>query len=157
MIDKLTDVQIKELLYKEVIGRIGSYANNRVYVVPISYAFDGKSIYAHTNEGLKIDMMRTNPDVCFEVDDLKDLGNWQSVIAWGKYKELKERDERSAALTLLLNRELPVISSITTHLGKSWPFFSEDFDDIKGVVFKIELTEWSGKFETTSQSPVVYG
>ena len=26
--------------------------------------------------------------VCFEVDHIRDLGNWQSVIAWGRYEEL---------------------------------------------------------------------
>jgi uncharacterized protein len=32
-------------------------------------------------------MMRRNPEVCFEVDRVEDLVNWDSVIGWGTYEE----------------------------------------------------------------------
>ena len=32
--------------------------------------------------------MRANPFVCFEVEDIDDLANWHSVIAWGVFEEL---------------------------------------------------------------------
>jgi nitroimidazol reductase NimA-like FMN-containing flavoprotein (pyridoxamine 5'-phosphate oxidase superfamily) len=154
MIGNLTDIQIDQLLHREVVGRIGCYADDMIYVVPISYVYKDNNIYAHTNEGLKIDLMRKNPNVCFEVDDLKDMGNWFSVIAWGKFEEISNEAERYAALKLLLNRPLPVISSITTHLGRNWPFYYDDLDMIDGIVFKIELTTITGKFESTTASPV---
>ncbi len=124
MIGNLTEKQIDKLLQKEVVGRIGCHTNDMVYVVPISYAYDGKDIYARSDDGLKINVMRKNPDVCFEVDDLKDMGNWQSVIVWGKFEEISKEEERKTALKLLLSRQLPVVSSITTHLGKAWPFLT---------------------------------
>ncbi|MDP9229322.1 MAG: pyridoxamine 5'-phosphate oxidase family protein [Bacteroidota bacterium] len=157
MIGNLTEIQIDELLHKEVVGRIGCYANDVVYVVPISYVYDGKNIYAHTYEGLKTEIMRKNPNVCFQVDDYNDMGNWQSAIAWGKFEEIDEGEERISALKLLLNRPLPVVSSITTHLGKSWPFYSDDLEKIDGIVFRIVLTKHTGKFESTTTSPAVTG
>jgi nitroimidazol reductase NimA-like FMN-containing flavoprotein (pyridoxamine 5'-phosphate oxidase superfamily) len=128
-----------------------------IYVVPISYAYDGNCIYGHTFEGLKIDLMRSNPSVCFEVDDLRDMGNWQSVIGWGKFEEILDKTERNNALKTLLDRPLPVISSITTHLGKSWPFYPDDLETIYGIVFKITLEKKTGKFESTTKSPVAFG
>ena len=83
MIGILSEIQIDYFLKKELVGRIGCSANDVVYVVPISYAFDGRTIFAHTHEGMKTDVMRQNPNVCFEVDNIKDMGNWQSVIACG--------------------------------------------------------------------------
>jgi nitroimidazol reductase NimA-like FMN-containing flavoprotein (pyridoxamine 5'-phosphate oxidase superfamily) len=128
-----------------------------VYVVPISYVYDNGTIYAHTYEGLKIETMRENANVCFEVDDLKDMGNWQSVIAWGKFEEVVDKEERNKALRLLINRNLPVVSSITTHLGSSWPFYSDDSESVDGIIFKIVLDKMTGKFESSSESPAVNG
>jgi nitroimidazol reductase NimA-like FMN-containing flavoprotein (pyridoxamine 5'-phosphate oxidase superfamily) len=152
MIGKLTETQIDQLLQREVIGRIGCHSNEQVYVVPISYAFDGENIYAHSYEGLKIDMMRKRPDVCFEVDDLKDMGNWQSVIAWGKFEEVKNNEERNSALRFLLNRHLPLVPSATTNLGETWPFSADELDSIDGIVFRIRLEKKTGKFENRSTS-----
>jgi nitroimidazol reductase NimA-like FMN-containing flavoprotein (pyridoxamine 5'-phosphate oxidase superfamily) len=68
------------LLNGNVIGRIGSYAHDRIYIVPVTYGYNDKYIYGHTIEGMKIIMMRSNPVVCFEVDQINDLNSWQSVI-----------------------------------------------------------------------------
>lgn len=122
MVGNLTENQIDELLLKQVIGRIGCFVNNKTYVVPISYAYEDNCIYAHTNEGLKIDAMRKNAEVCFEIDDYADMANWQSVIAWGVYEEITDPEARAAALKILVQRNLPMPSSVTTHLGKTWPF-----------------------------------
>ncbi len=157
MIGNLSEIEIDKLLKNEVVGRIGCSLDGKVYIVPISYAFEGNSIYAHTFEGLKVDAMRKNPEVCFEVDDIKNMGNWQSVIAWGRYEEIVDKEEYKAALQLLLNRHLPVTSSITTHLGKNWPFTSSDSETIEGIIFRIKLNNRTGKYETSMESPFVHG
>ena len=75
--------QIDDLLKSELIGRVGCFDGNKVYVVPITYAYDNGYIYGHTKDGLKIQMMRNNPNVCFEIDWMKDMSNWKSVIVYG--------------------------------------------------------------------------
>jgi len=156
MIDILSSAEIEGLLYSQFVGRIGCKDDKTVYVVPISYAYDGKYIYCHTYEGKKLDIMRHNPQVCFQVDEMKNMANWQSVIAWGRFEEVTDKGERIEALKILLNRELPIPSSVTTHLGKTWPFTgngSNGLADIPGIVFRIYLTEKTGKFENTSVTP----
>jgi hypothetical protein len=155
MIGELQPQQIEEVLGSQVVGRIGCHASGETYIVPISYAYDGTYIYCHTHEGKKLDMMRQNPKICFEVDDLKDMANWKSVIAKGTFQELIGRHERNNAMQMLLNRYLPVMSSITTHLGEFWPFIPDDTREIKGVVFRIALKEKSGRFESTYESPEI--
>lgn len=50
--------QIEHVLHSLIIGRIGCHTDNRTYVVPVTYAYNGKYICGHTKEGLKINMMR---------------------------------------------------------------------------------------------------
>lgn len=146
MFGKLNNNQIEEVLSQQLIGRIGCSANNKTYVVPISYAYDGESVYCHTYDGLKIKMMRENSDVCFEVDTLENMANWRSVIAWGKFEELKN-GERNAAIEKLFSRVIPEVASKTLQLSPQWPFPPDDFEKVTGIVFRIKLQEKTGRYE----------
>jgi nitroimidazol reductase NimA-like FMN-containing flavoprotein (pyridoxamine 5'-phosphate oxidase superfamily) len=152
MIGELATPQIEELLKSEVMGRIGCHHAGTTYIVPTSYAYDGTHIYVHTHEGMKVEMMRKNPAVCFQVDNMRDMANWQSVIAWGTYEELPPGEDRTTAIQALQSRQLPIVSSITTHLGAAWPFSSDSDKDLEGIVFRIALNEKTGRFESTSYS-----
>ena len=88
MLGELTLEQMNEVLFNEVVGRIGCHGEGRTYVVPITYVFDGDAVYGHSADGLKIRMMRANPRVCFQVDQRENLANWRSVVAQGIYEEL---------------------------------------------------------------------
>lgn len=157
MIVKLTDTQIEELLSRQLVGRIGCIIHNTVYVVPISYVYKDNCIYAHTYEGLKLEAMRSNPAVCFEVDDYSDMANWQSVIAWGKFKEITDNTERAVAIQLLAQRRLPVPSSVTTRISASWPFYEENSGQVNGVTFKIVLDTKTGRGESYHDAPRLNG
>ena len=152
MLGKLNDNEIEKLLGSQVIGRLGCHADGKIYVLPISYAYDGRYIYCHTEEGMKINIMRSNPDVCFQVDKMHSMANWQSVIEWGSFEELKDEQARNEALKILTGRALPILSSETTHLFPHWPFPSEDLGTIGGIVFRILPTEKTGRFESNQQS-----
>lgn len=147
MLGKLTTPEIERLLSKEVVGRIGCTDGDMVYVVPISYTYDGQYVYCHTHEGLKVQLMRKHPRVCFEVDHMHNMGNWQTVIAHGNFEELTNTQLRNQALQKLHERVLPLVSSETTHLSPDWPFPPEEFSKIEGVTFRILLEEKSGRFE----------
>lgn len=152
MIGELNEQQIEALLRETVVGRIACHQDDFIYLVPVSYAYDGTYIYAHSNEGTKLDVMRKNPNVCFEIDDITDMANWKSVVAWGRFEELTA-ENRIKGLTILLQRQLPMSSSVTTHLGKTWPFSQDDLQDITGIIYRIALTKKTGRFEQTSFVP----
>jgi nitroimidazol reductase NimA-like FMN-containing flavoprotein (pyridoxamine 5'-phosphate oxidase superfamily) len=147
MFGKLTEKEMDALLNNQVIGRIGCTYNNATYVVPISFAYDGQFIYGHTHEGQKIDIMRKNPAVCFEADELVDMANWKSVICMAEFEELVNEKERGEALQILLKRPLPYITSKTVQLSPHWPFFPPDMNLIEGVVYRLLIKSKTGRFE----------
>jgi nitroimidazol reductase NimA-like FMN-containing flavoprotein (pyridoxamine 5'-phosphate oxidase superfamily) len=147
MFGKLTNEQIEEVLHEQIVGRIGCHYDGVTYVLPISYAYDGDYIYCHTKEGMKMKIMRENEHVCFQVDDMQNMANWKSVIAWGDFEELELGTARREAVHQLIKRALPIVSSETTHIGAHWPFFPDNLDDIQGIVFRIKLDAKTGRFE----------
>lgn len=149
MFGNLNDSEINDLLNSQLVGRLGLHDGNMPYIIPISYAFDGKSIFCHTEEGMKMEMMRKNPFVCFQVDNLDNLSKWKSVICWGNAIEITEAKERNEAINHLLNRKLPVLSSETTHISPVWPFHPHNLSDIKGIIFKIEINRKTGRYENS--------
>jgi len=142
MIGELNRGEIEQLLMRGTLGRIGCHAEGRVYIVPVTYAYDGECVYAHSADGLKIRTMRANPRVCFEVEDVADLDHWSTVIAWGEYQELSGTDEERAA-KLLLSRLGPNRTSATAQ-----PRFHGIAQPLaRTTLFRIQLTEKTGRFE----------
>jgi uncharacterized protein len=148
MLGTLNRSQIDEILGSQAVGRIGCHANGRTYVVPINYVYDGaSSLYFHSTEGLKIQMMRANPSVCFEVDVVFDMANWQSVIAWGRFEELTG-EAATNGLELVLKGLLPFITGETTtpSHGVSPAAHLEKLRT-EVIVGRLTLTEITGRFE----------
>lgn len=148
MIGILNSQQIDQVLNMQVFGRIACSHNKKLYVVPVSYAFDGNYLYAHSREGMKIDMLRKNPETCFQVDIVDSLASWRSVIAWGTYEELKTSDSQAKAKTLLENRFLPLHTSqaISRPSENIHPPQSVE-KKLKAVYFRIKIKEKTGRFE----------
>ena len=152
MLGRLNNSQIEDVLNNQIVGRIGCHADDITYIVPISYAYDGAYVFAHTFEGKKISIMRKNSNVCFEVDVIKDMANWQSVVAWGNYEELGQGDDRDYALEKLSGRALALFASETVRLSEDWPFPISDMSEIQGIVFRIRLMQKTGRFEQNDSS-----
>jgi nitroimidazol reductase NimA-like FMN-containing flavoprotein (pyridoxamine 5'-phosphate oxidase superfamily) len=149
MIGKLTQEQIEEVLTENILGRLGCSVDNNTYIVPNNYVFDGKHIIAHSTGGMKIEMMRKNPRVCFVVDEIKDFSNWRSVIAWGEYQEITAERERYEAMKLFVDKTLklkisetaipPELSAERVHPRSP--------GNIRPVIYRIVITETSGRYE----------
>ncbi|RYE57597.1 MAG: pyridoxamine 5'-phosphate oxidase family protein [Sphingobacteriales bacterium] len=152
MFGKLSEDEIEALLSAQQIGRIGCSTNGKTYIIPVGYAYEDDCVYVHTQKGLKMDIMRENPDVCFQVDHTADLANWKSVISWGKFEELTDKLSRQAALKILMNRKIPFQSSRTMDIVPEWPFYDET-DVAKGIFFRIRLSEKTGRFEMRNLLP----
>jgi nitroimidazol reductase NimA-like FMN-containing flavoprotein (pyridoxamine 5'-phosphate oxidase superfamily) len=102
--------------------------------VPINYVFDGDCIYGYSTLGRKVDVMREQPLVCFEIDEIDGPANWRSVVAEGVYEELTDCPARDSVLRLLVNG---AGAPVARGLDAAPPI----------VVFRIRLTERSGRFE----------
>jgi nitroimidazol reductase NimA-like FMN-containing flavoprotein (pyridoxamine 5'-phosphate oxidase superfamily) len=153
MLGQLTSKQVERMLLTEVVGRLGCQGRTRSYVVPVTYAYDGEAVYARSADGLKLEMMRANPEVCFEVDHVEDLRNWQSVIAWGTFEELAGAEAEEAAH--FLERRLHPRSMSDTfashHAGGSSSTRADDV--VRATVYRIKLLEKTGRFEREGAGP----
>lgn len=154
MLGNLNDTEIEEVLQEQFLGRIGCSTNDMTYIVPVSYAYDGRYIYVRTKGGMKAEMIRKNHKVCFEVEAFVNMANWRTVIAWGKCEEITMPEEREHALKTLLHRALPFIVSETVQFTPHWPFKPTDLNSIDGIVYRIDLKEKTGRFENTEGSYV---
>lgn len=147
MTGKLTPQQIEDMLASQYIAKLACCAQNKPYVVPINYVYDGEAIFSRTTDGMKIEMMRQNPEVCILVDDIKTLTHWKSVIGWGRFRELSDPIERKEALSELHKASVESAAGMHARLTPEWPFTPGDMDAVEGIVYKIELTEKTGRFE----------
>ena len=126
---------IEALLRTAIVGRIaccghGLTGDGRPYLVPLAYGYDGDAVYAHSGPGRKLDLMRSEPRVTFEVDEAEASDRWRSVIAEGTFEEIDDPRQRDAALAVIYGpTDIPSLGAQT-------------------VVFRIRLSSRSGRYET---------
>lgn len=143
MLGDLNKKQLIDFLERQVIGRLGCHANGETYVIPINYVYRNQTIYAHSGPGKKLDMMRINPKVCFQVDEITDTFRWKSVIAWGNFTELHGA-ERQQAMQGIIHRIMP----LTDRPSEEPSHGIAPENHVHIVVYKIELTAITGKQES---------
>ena len=72
------------------------------FTVTINRKYKLLKLYGHCLEGQKVAMMRNNPEVCFQVEEMRDMANWNSVITWGNFEEINDEMERRKALHIII-------------------------------------------------------
>ncbi|TJZ60046.1 pyridoxamine 5'-phosphate oxidase family protein [Sphingobacterium olei] len=143
MLGELDKKEIVDLLQSQFIGRLGCHLNGKTYIVPINYLYQNNAIYAHSGEGKKIEIMRENPLVCFQVDDIKSMFKWKSAILWGTFEELKGKERQQVMQSLILR-----IMPNTNEIGRdaSHGISPDLHSDL--VVYRINIEEGTGRYES---------
>lgn len=98
-IHEMTVDECREALEHARVGRLACARDNQPYVLPMNFALDGVYLYLYgfTTFGQKIEWMRSNPLVCFEIDNIIGHNHWMSVIIFGRYEELPDEPEFECA------------------------------------------------------------
>ena len=157
--------EIAKIVSGAQVGRIGLSVKDQPYVVPVNFAFDGlERIYFHcADTGMKLDYLRTNSNVCFEVDE--NLGilpgpvpwsfgtAYRSVIAFGTARILTRSEEITNATKLIIRK----------YAGKEMadmitPQLTEEYRSSLGsrlVVVEIKVERITGKHRELGASPKV--
>jgi uncharacterized protein len=148
MLGELNDMQIDHLLLSQAVGRIACTNGKKPYIVPVTYVYDGKDIIGQTREGMKLNIMRSNPNVCFEVDAMTNMANWQSAILFGTFHELKGK-AADKARDYLFNHMWPLLTSSTIHPHEHEASTAkvDDNNRIKPIMYRIRVKEKTGRFE----------
>jgi nitroimidazol reductase NimA-like FMN-containing flavoprotein (pyridoxamine 5'-phosphate oxidase superfamily) len=130
----LSPSEATQLLAQSHLGRLGCIANGRPYVVPVHYYYDGSSIHIHSLPGWKVEALRSNPQACLQVDEIRDAYHWRSVLAFGTYQEVEDPAEREQILAALF-RHLPHLSPVESKMTQV---------DGEAIVFRIRVEEITG-------------
>jgi len=150
MLGVLNQNQIDTLLKEQVTGRIACHADGTTYIVPINYVYSAPYIYGHSAMGKKIEMMRKNPEVCFEADDIQSIFRWKSVIAWGNFEEVTDLEEKARLMQSLIHRIMPLASNPGDHPSHGITEKDSDIGDkVELIVYKIKLSKMTGRFENS--------
>lgn len=126
------------LLRAHRVGRIAYAWHDRVDIEPIHYVYEDGRIYARTSEGAKLLTLRHSPWVAFEVDEVRGLYDWRSVVAHGTVYPLHadgtptERATYARAVELLR-----ALEPATLGAGDPVPW--------RTVVFEIAVDRMSGR------------
>lgn len=147
MVGQLSDTQINNILCSQVVGRLACTDGKVPYIVPVTFFYDGNYIYGQTNEGTKLEILRKNPNVCFETDVVTDMWNWQSVVAHGKFEELT-KEEAEQARSLLFNRVFALLTTSNVHTHEHEVMTElDDSRRVKFVMYRIKIHKITARFE----------
>lgn len=114
-VEDMSPAEMHALLQRESFGHLGCARDGRPYVVPMNYAYDGKELYFFTTQGMKTQYIDTNPQVCLQVEEIKDSTHWRSVMVVGRANEITNNEEVQTAIKFITDRNpslTPAISAI---------------------------------------------
>lgn len=148
MVGELDRDQCLTLLDACCFGHLGCHAKDKTYVVPITFVRDGDGLIGQTKAGLKIDMMRENPHVCVQVEEITSISEWKSVIAWGSYEEL-QGFAATQAMTQLIDRFAEQVSVLgTSRSPREVTPGRHDGRPLTAIVYRIRIEEITGRYES---------
>jgi hypothetical protein len=137
--------EIEWVLQEADVLRIALSEDNRPYLVPMNFAYHDNCIYLHSaSEGRKIDILKKNNRVCFEVDihtqiveDNKPCHwgmRYWSGIGFGRAHFIDEVNDKKDAFDIIMKK----------YSSKSSFEYSEE--GLEGaVIIKIEIEQLTGK------------
>ena len=103
--------ELRRILAAARICRVAMCDGDRPYLVPLSFALDGEDLVLHAaREGRKLEVLRRNPAVCFEVEEAVALRpaetacdfsfGFRTVIGFGEVVFVEDLAERRRLLAL---------------------------------------------------------
>lgn len=98
---------LNQLINSATVCRLGLARENTPYIVPLSFGFKDNVLYFHSAaEGKKIEVLKVNPNVCFEFDLNVELLQAERPCKWGMKYQSKGLSISMALLIIVYN--LPV-------------------------------------------------
>lgn len=106
---------ITAIIRKAQVCRVAFSDGLQPYIVPVSFGYASDTVYFHcSKKGKKIDILRRNNAVCFEVDVDFELTKgetackwsvkYRSVIGFGKAFLVEDTEEKRKALDLIMSQ-----------------------------------------------------
>ena len=136
--------ELRRILEGARVCRVAMVDGARPYLVPLSFALDGDDLVLHSaTSGRKLDVLRKNPAVCFEVEEgvevlvgdapCETTQRYRTVIGFGEAEFVEDPAERARLLALFGPRYgAPDVPMSAQRLRTT-------------VVLRVRVSEMSGK------------
>jgi nitroimidazol reductase NimA-like FMN-containing flavoprotein (pyridoxamine 5'-phosphate oxidase superfamily) len=137
--------KVRAIMEEAQVCRLGMCDTGVPYIVPMNFGLGENCLYFHcAPEGKKIDILRDNNRVCFEMDLLREVkrgakacdfsARYESVIGFGRAILVEGPDEKRLAL-----------DRIMAHYGAPGPHTYRDDILAKTTVVRIDIDSLTGK------------
>ncbi|MCK4989582.1 MAG: pyridoxamine 5'-phosphate oxidase family protein, partial [Bacteroidales bacterium] len=104
---------LAEILSGAIICRMAMMDGDRPYIIPFNYGYSDGCLFIHSApEGKKIDLLKQNPEVCFEVEDKMEITKgeracdwstrYRSVVGYGEVEILSDEASKQQGLEVIM-------------------------------------------------------
>jgi len=146
---EITDIESIELIVSNSDTCSVAFADNNIpYIVVMNYGYSGGEhpcLWFHcANEGRKLEMIKKNNFVCFQMDtDHKLYGgekgcdwgmNFSSVVGYGNISIISDSDSRKKGLDCIMK-----------HYGGDQIFTYDEKVMARTTILRLDITEMTGK------------
>jgi len=136
---------IRAIMEKALVCRIGLCDDGTPYVVPMNFGLGENCLFLHcATEGRKLDILRRNDRVCFEMDFLREIrqgpescgwgARYESIIGFGRAILVEDAAEKRFALDCIMD-----------HYRAQGPYAYPDDILAKTAIIRIEIESLRGK------------
>lgn len=110
--------EIDDVIMKAEVCRLAVIDEGEPYIVPLNFGYQRGTFYFHcAREGRKLDILRRNPGVCFELESDVHLirgekacqwsSSFRSVIGWGEATILMDEEGVKEGLKVIMDHYAP--------------------------------------------------
>ena len=139
--------EIEKVLSKAKVCRLAMVDDGEPYIVPLCFGYKEGAFYFHTSpEGRKIDILKKNSRVCFELEiDVKIVkGNkacdwgvkYRSVVGWGAASLIADPEQKRRALDIIM-------AHYAGETGEGFSYPDEKLE--KTAIIRVIVGRMSGK------------
>ena len=149
-VDEMEIAESEGVLMRVGYGHLACSRNDQPYVVPVNYFYEKPDVYIYTTAGMKTEIIKTNPRICLQVEEVVDNGNWRSVIVTGEAEQITDRNEREKAIKLILSTNPTLSPAISIRWVDNW--VRENIE----VVYRIKPDEITGRSALKVQTKTAF-
>ena len=135
---------IESIVRQARVCRVAFAADNQPYVVPVCFGYQDGVLYFHcSKKGRKIDMLRENGTVCFEMDVDFELVEADTACEWSvKYRSVVGFG--TASLVDDVEEKKKALDAIMAQYSDRPYTYPEKTVERTGVV-RIDIARWTAK------------
>ncbi len=138
VVQALSRAECEAVLRRHSVGRLAYAHNRRVEVLPIHFVYEDGWLYGRTSPGAKVAMWRHSPWVAFEVDEVRGLLDWTSVVVHGSLHLLAP--DACPADAGVWEQAVSVLRRLLPDTGSA-----HDPGPFRSVLFRIHVGELDGR------------